>query len=106
MARVANTLPVLAKNSLEYIVQQIDQAIGSLSDAEDLVRKLTIAGNFSTANITAFKNDKIQAAKDSNTNALKMYRWLITELSLTLQTAYSDAQVDLIDPEIRTHEQD
>jgi len=104
MARVANTLARLAINSLDYINGQISISITSLGDADDLVRKLTDAGNFTPANITAFKNDKIQEAKDANTNALKMYRWLIGELSVTIPSAYTNAQVDGIDPDIRTHE--
>ena len=102
MARVANTLARLAINSLDYINEQINISLINLGDADDLVRKLTNAGNFDEDNITAFKNEKISKAKDANKNALKMYRWLIGELSITIPTAYTNTQVDAIDPEIRT----
>ena len=105
MARVANSLPILARTSLDYIAQKIDKAIVNLDEAEHLVRKLTLTAAFDTANITTFKNERIEKAKEANKDALKMYRWLIGKLSITIPTAYTDAQVDAIDTEIRTHDE-
>ena len=105
MTRVENSLAILARNSLEYIDREIDRAVTNLIEADELVRKLTLTGGFDAANITSFKTNRIDKAKEANKNALKMYRWLIGEMSITIPSAYTDAQVDAIDPEIRTHDE-
>ena len=104
MARVANTPRTIALQALEYIEKEIHAVNKALQDSEELVKTLTDAGSFTTANITRFKNDKLAESKTHNSNAVAMYRWILDHFSISIPAALDDTGVDSIDVEIRTHE--
>jgi len=104
MVRVANTTRNLVKQAQRYIQQQINISNIALRDSEQLIQILENAGNFTQTNINSFKSDKIQEAKAATTNAVKMFRWMLGELSVTTPTAFTGTQVDAIDENIRTFE--
>lgn len=105
MARKANTTKDLVLNAQAYIERQIHISNKALTDSERLIKELENAGNFTQSNIDSFKADKIQEAKDASRNAVKMFRWMLGKLSITTPTAFTDAQVDAEDENIRTVEE-
>ena len=104
MARIANSERIIARNSLNYVEKKIHEVNECLTDAVVEVKKLTNDGSFTAANVTKFKNNKLQAAKDANSDAVSMYRWVLDHFSIAIPTALDDAAVDAIDEDIRTHD--
>jgi hypothetical protein len=104
MARQTNPARTLARNALNYVTSQINLSNARNTDSEVMYDELVAEGVFDSANLTSFKNNKIQEAIDHNTKALKMYRWLVDTLSIPIPTAYTDTEVDAIDQDIRTFE--
>jgi len=101
MARIANNNRTITTRALGYVENQIHQINRALQRADELDTELA-GGNFTTANKNAFKTKLRDDAKTHNQNAVKMYRWLLDEMSIPTPTAYTDAEVDGIDKEIRT----
>lgn len=106
MARVANPPRTIARNALGYIENKIHEVNKNLKDADDLITRLQNepTTTFTQANIDAFKTQLMDQAKTANSEAVKMYRWVLGEFSIPIPTAYTDAQVDAIDEDIRTFE--
>lgn len=93
MARVANPKRILVRNALAYIEQKIHEA------NQKLVDELNQEGKFSTAYVSGTD----ASAKTNVGESVKMFRWLLGYLNISpIPTAYTDAQVDAIDINIRT----
>ena len=105
MTRIDNTNREIQRASLDYIEREIRQALHDMKDADDEVTKLQNDGSFTAANITKFKNNKINSAKAHNQNAVSMYRWLLDEFNISIPAAFTDAEVDGKNLDIRTHEE-
>ena len=68
------------------------------SKAEDDLQQELNPDNRYTASWVA---DRDTSAKAHVMNAIKMQRWLLDNLGVTVPAAYSDAEVDAIDSAIR-----
>ena len=105
MARVENTPRTLTARSLQYIREEIKEAIHNLSQSVEFKRSLEASGSGITqAKIDAIETEFLVAAKNHNANAIKMYRWLFGKISVTVPPAYTDAEVDAIHIDIRTRD--
>jgi len=51
---------------------------------------------------TTYKGTLDTTIKQKIANIVKILRWLINDLGLSTPNAFTDAQIDAIDPEIRT----
>jgi len=106
LTRVPNSNKTLAHEALMWIDREIRHAMNNLSKSESLINELNSSGaSFDPANITTLKNELINKAKEHNTNAVKMYRWMFDKLSITIPSAYTNDEVDVLGPDIRTHEE-
>ncbi len=107
MARVNNTPRIIARNALQYVNDQIALVDKNLLDAEELIDRIETepTNKFTQTKIDAFKTQLMNQAKTANSNAVAMYRWILSEFNITIPAALTDAQVDIIDVEIRTHEE-
>ena len=106
MARINNTQRQIAINALAYIQDKINEVNKNLMDADDLISRIESEPNtsFTQANIDDFKTQLMNQAKTANSEAVQMYRWVLTEFSIIIPDAFTDAEVDAISEDIRTHE--
>jgi len=96
MARVANTKDEIAGGSVSYIINQLQD--GLFDFIEELDRDSKLDATYISA-----RDDEAKTHAD---NAIRMLRWLFEiEFGLTPPTPLNDAEVDAIDPDIRTHEE-
>ncbi len=104
MARINNNMRTIARNAMAYMENQIHTANKRLKMVDEFDRD-NPGHTFTTANVTTYKNKLKQDAKASVQNTTKMIRWLFSEFNITtIPSAYTDAEVDAIDADIRTHE--
>lgn len=93
MVRVKNNKRILVREALGYIEQEIHGANNDLREELDTDNKLDVT----------YKTGRDASAKTHVKNAIKMFRWLVeVEFSLTVPNAYTNAEVDAIDIDIRT----
>ncbi len=104
MARVPNTARRKAQGFIGSSADRLRKANQCLRDSEQLVKRLTDEGVFTASNVTAFKNKKIAEAKTNFMEATQMILWGLGDFSVTVPSAYTDAEVDAEDEDIRTHE--
>jgi len=104
MARVPNTMRDIAGEALEYIEDRFTDAKQLLEKIDGLNGQLKGA-NFDPALVTTFKATLREDSKTNVVNATKMLRWLFTTFNITtIPPAFSDADVDAINADIRTTE--
>ena len=97
MARIANTKKEIVLTINIEIQKRIRAANAKLQD------ELNIEGKFNTAYIDSLDN----SAKTDMKEAVQLFRWLIeNEFGLTPPSAFTDAEIDIINIEIRTHEEE
>jgi len=90
---VAQTKRNKVLNSLAYLEDNIHEANDSLRIEEENAPEYT----------TTYKSGLDASAKNNLKVIVKMLRWLASDLGITtLPAAFTDAQVDAIDPTIRT----
>jgi len=95
MVRVANTKYVIADRSVRYIIKKL---AGGLTDFDE---ELNVDSKFSATYVTA----RDTSAKDKIDDAIRMLRWIYeTEFGLSPPAPFTDGDVDTIDTEIRTSE--
>lgn len=106
MARIANTPREIARNALAHVENCIHQVNDHLREADEGIQRLTDepTTSFVQGNIDAYKTQLEALAATKNTDAVATYRWIMDEFSLTVPAAYTDAEIDAIDPDIRTHD--
>ncbi len=93
MARIQNPKRALIRNVLAYCEDQI----------HSINRHLTVEEVDDPNYTQSYRDGRDQAAKDDFKNLVKMFRYGITKLPIgALPAAFDDAEVDAIDPEIRT----
>ena len=96
MARVDNSKRQLVLNALAVIENDIHSANRKLLEEQDPDNKLD----------ATYKANLDTSAKDDVKHAVQVFRWLIEDhFSLTAPAAFTDTDIDNIDPEIRTHEE-
>ena len=82
--------------ALAYVENKIHSINHKFKDEEDTSGKLD----------TTYQSGLNTSAKNDGKDLVKMLRWLLKELGITtLPAAYTNTQVDAIDPEIRTVEE-
>ena len=102
MTLIPNSTRVIVHEAQRYIEDQIQISNNKITQSETTINKLTQEGIFSTADINSYKSKLITDAKEATKNAISMYRWLLKKLNIApVPPAFTDAQVDEIDPEIR-----
>ncbi len=108
MARITNTPREIARLSLAYIQNKINEVNSNLKDTEELIGRIQTEPTtaFTTSRINAFKTQLMNQAKTANSEAISMYRWLLSEFNITIPAALTDTAVDAIDEDIRTHEEE
>jgi len=106
MARVPNSARRKAQGFIGYATDKLRISNQCLRDSEQLVKRLTDEGVFDAANVTTFKNNKIQEAKDNFMSATKMILWGLGDFNVTVPAAFTDSEVDTENEDIRTHEDD
>ena len=95
MVRVANNKDVIANGAVSYIINKLQDAL------TDFHEELNEETKFSTTHISG----RDSSAKTHADNAIKMLRWLYeTEFGLVPPSPNTDAEVDVINPDIRTFE--
>jgi len=105
MARLPNTTRFLVREALNYVTLNFNQANANLKKI-DIFDEQTNLANFDSNQVTDFKTALRNQAKSDVRDGVKMLRWMFTELGITtIPTAYTDAQVDAIDENIRTHDE-
>ena len=93
---VEQTKRVKTIKALAYVENKIHSINNKFKD------ELDISGRIDTT----YQSGLNTSAKDDGKDLVKMLRWLLKELGIaTLPAAYTDTQVDAIDPEIRTVEE-
>jgi len=96
MARVANTKDEIADGSVSYMINQLQDALFDFREELDKDSKLD----------ATYISTRDSSAKTHADNAIRMLRWLFEiEFGLTPPAPLNDAEVDAIDPNIRTHEE-
>ena len=102
MTLIPQPTRIMVHDAQRYIEDQINKSNNALRNSEREVKRLTNEGIFSATDINAYKQKLINDAKDATKNAIGMYRWLLSELNISpIPRAFTDADVDAIDPEIR-----
>jgi len=95
MVRADNAKNIIANGAISYIINKLNRGLSDFNEELDNESKLD-------ATYVAARDG---AAKTKIDQAIKMLRWLYeTEFTQTPPAPYSDAEVDTIDPEIRTFE--
>lgn len=77
-----------------YLASEMQQAQLKLSDELDLGSKFK----------TSYLNGLDSSAKQNASNIVKMMRWMISDLGVGTPDAFTDAEVDAINEEIRTQQ--
>ena len=97
MARVTNPKDKIANGAVSYIINELQNAVTDFHEELDKDNKLK----------TTYISARDGSAKTHADSAIRMLRWLYeTEFGLTPPAPLSDAEVDVIDPDIRTFEDD
>lgn len=92
---VEQTKRIKTIKALAYVENKIHSINNKFKDEKDTSGRLDIT----------YQSGLNTSAKNDGKELVKMLRWLLKELGITtLPTAYTDAQVDAIDPSIRTVE--
>ena len=95
MARITNPKNEIANGSVSYIINELQKAITDFH--EELNEESKLDATYLAA--------RDGSAKTNADNAIKMLRWLYEiEFGLIPPTPLSDAEVDIIDINIRTFE--
>jgi len=96
MVRVARSKIGTVSRSLRYVTDKLNDANDKLAEELDPQSKLD----------ATYKGALDGGANADARDAIKMIRWLVEDnLSLTPPAAYTEAEVDAIDADIRTEEQ-
>ncbi len=73
-----------------------------MANGQDINVALLEESNLSGKYKNTWVNSRQAVVKTLLENNIKMYRWLLDDLSISVPDAYTDAEVDIINPEIRT----
>ena len=84
--------------SLKYINDQNSQTIERIAQADESDDLLI---DFTQAKIDVRKTRLTTEANVEAAKAVQMFRWLLGDLGVAIPAAFTDAEVDAIDPEIR-----
>ena len=104
MARVENTVRQIASNGLDKVGNLLRQVNDTLEEIDNFDEKYRHIG-FQTAKVNQLKNELRTRAKDAYEEHFKWSKWVADKVpNITEPSAYTDAEVDAIDPDIRTHE--
>jgi len=98
MALIPQTKRLKIVGALSYIDKQINLTIRRIAQ-EDEADNLLV--DFDQAKIDVRKTRLDTEAKSEAGKAVQMFRWLLDDLSVTIPAAFTDAEVDTIDPLIR-----
>ncbi len=107
MTRIDNNLKTRIRLANDYVKSKtflVDRALQKLDDVQN---ELATEG-FTTANINAYKQRIRQKGLDELMKGIQMYQWILAtdQLNQSLPTAFTDAEVDTENEEIRTHEEE
>jgi len=102
MVRINNDTKTLMFEAQKYIKEEINFSIKALIDHRRLINQLKELGTLDQVQLDELKADYIQSAKTHGKNAVKMYRWFFGKTGITIPQAFTDVEVDEIDPDIRT----
>ncbi len=95
MARINNTKRVIAVRILSHLENHIHKINNILKE------ELNLENKFSNSHVTS----RNQAAIDEGAEILKKFRWYWEDqINQSILPAYTDAEIDVIDEDIRTHE--
>ena len=95
MTRITNPKDVIANGAVSYIIRELQDAI------TDFHEELDVDTKFSATHVSG----RDSSAKTHADNAIKMLRWLYEiEFSLAPPSPLTDAEVDTINEDIRTSE--
>jgi len=95
MVRQDNPKDVIANGAVAYIINRLQTALSDFREELDLDNKLD----------ATYISARDGSAKANADDAIRMLRWLYEiEFSLTPPSPLSDAEVDAINPGIRTFE--
>ena len=93
---VEQTKRVKTVKALAYVENRIHSINNKFKDELDTSGRLD----------STYKSGLNTSAKDDGKDLVKMLRWLLKELGITtLPAAFTNAQVDVIDPTIRSVEE-
>ncbi len=104
MARVANDKKTLTKGTLNYVSKQINTTNQHLVENDEGIQRLRDEPDvkFDTVTTDDYQKQLENLADTSSSEAVQMYLWYLNDQSIATPTAYTDAEVDAIDPNIRT----
>lgn len=95
MVRVAHPKPVLVSKIVDQIITELVKAVNDFRDETNKDSKFS----------TSYVGGRDNSAKTHADNAIKFLRWLYeTELGLTAPAAYTEAELDALDRNLRTFE--
>lgn len=95
MARVVNTAKQALSPTIDYIHNRVNDVDRFFDESNQTDPPLD----------TTYKNGRQPAYVVEAKNLVRMIRWYMTKYNITIPIAFTDAQVDAIDPDIRTHEE-
>ncbi len=104
MRRVDNSNKRKATNAFAEITLQIRIILKNLNRIDDMINLIEEQGVPMSAQQKADIRAKyLTQAKNSMKTGFKIWRWLYEELGITPQSPFTDAQIDQVNENIRTH---
>ena len=105
MARIENNKIEIIGLAQQYVREEIAQSSRALKQARNLIAQLKELGTFDQTQLDKLKTDLKNDVKEHTKNGLRMYRWMLAKNNITPPAAFTDAEVDGMDINIRTHEE-
>ena len=105
MARIENTKKELVRRGLDMIENLLGQVNNVFEEIDDFDSKYNHIG-FQAAKVIQLKQELRLVAKNAYEEHFKWSKWVADKVQGIVEPdAYTDAEVDAIDPNIRTHEE-
>ena len=106
MARVANTPRVIARNSMAHTEGGIHANNTHLKEGDTGITRLRDEPTvkFVRGTVDDYQSQLNTEGARAISKACQMILWYIGDIGIPVPTAYTDAEVDAIDEDIRTHE--
>ena len=106
MARVANDRRTIARNSMAHTEGGIHANNTHLKEGDSGISRLKTepTNAFDARKVDDYQTQLNTEGAREISKACQMLLWYIGDLGIPVPTAYTDAEVDAIDPDIRTHE--
>ena len=106
MARIEYKTKQLIKNGVREITRRFDLVQQGLQELDDFTAKYGHIG-FDSAKITALKTEIKTKGKDNFEDGLRFALWIAGKVQgITVPAAFTDAEVDALDKNIRTFDED